>query len=183
MASPPGHPPSQQHYEPQGRFNHCSGIVDGKQYTYGGHCGAGGVPTLTAVDIFDLKTELWQQTPTSGEPPQGFYEGSCAVIGAHLFHFGGQDESGRLYNTIHQFDTRVLRWNPVNATNIQEGPAAKFNAGMLSYSDNLLVTSGGYGYAQDKHLPGREYVPDPDHQGYEWTNEVHCFHVDSSELC
>ena len=64
MASPPG-PPPLEYNEPQGRFWHWSAIVDGKQYTYGGHCGAGGSPTLTEVNIFDPTTELWQQTPTS----------------------------------------------------------------------------------------------------------------------
>ena len=182
MASPISrHPPLQ--YEPQGRFWHCSAIVDGKQYTYGGHCGAGTSPPFPiTVDIFDFVAEKWQQTPTSGEPPPGYCGASCAVIGERLFHFGGVDESGRYYNTIHQFDTRVLRWNPVTTTNSLEAPAAKYNAGMLSYHDNFVI-SGGYGYAQDKRLAGRECVPDPICEGMGWTNELHCFHVDSSELC
>ena len=180
MASPPGHPPSQ--YEPAGRYGHCSAIVDNKQYTYGGHCGTGGVPTLTAVEIFDFETELWQQTPTSGDPPPGFNEASCAVIGARLFHFGGTNHS-MLYNSIHELDTRALRWNPITAINTQEGPRGKISAGMVSYNEKFLVISGGYTGLPDQHLPGREYVPDPDREGRGWTNEVHCFHVDSSELC
>ena len=179
MASPPGPPPSQ--HEPVGRWGHCSAIVDGKQYTYGGHCGAGGTPTLTTVNIFDPTTELWQETPTSGEPPPGFVAGSCASIGPNIYHFGGI-VSGRNYNTIHQFDTRVLKWSPVTATNPKEGPITKRDAGMISYCEKLLVISGGYGELTDQSLPGREYVPDPDREGEGWTNEVHCFHVDSSEL-
>ena len=182
MASPPGQCPPLQD-KCQRRFQHWSAIIDGKQYTYGGNSGAGGFPTLKTVDIFDLEMELWQQTRTSGEPPLGFISASCAVIGTNIFHFGGYDESGRLYNTIHQFDTSVLRWNPVTATNFQEAPGAKFNTGMLSYHDNFLVISGGYGYPHDKCLPGREYVPNPDCECVGWTNELHCFHVLSSELC
>ena len=182
MASPPG-PPPLEHNEPQGRFWHWSAIVDGKQYTYGGYCGAGGFPTLTAVHIFNNVTELWQETPTSGEPPPGFWLASWASIGPNIYHFGGV-ESGGYRNTIHQFDTRALRWNQLTATNTEEAPAAKYNAGMISYHDNRLVISGGKGYSPDKHLPGREYVPDPDpeYEGEGWTNELHCFHVDSSEL-
>ena len=142
----------------------------------------GGVPTLTAVEIFDLKTELWQQTPTLGEQPPGYLGASCAVIGVHLFHFGGRNVSNRYYNTIHQFDTRVLRWNPITATNTAEGPRPKMNAGMI-YIEKRLVISGGYTDLPDQHLPGREYVPNPEYEGHGWTNEVHCFHVDSSELC
>ena len=181
MASPPG-PPPLEHNEPQGRWWHCSAIVDGKQYTYGGHCGAGGSPILTAVHIFNNVTELWQETPTFGEPPPGFVAGSCASIGPNIYHFGGGGPAG-YHNTIHQFDTKVLRWKPVTATNPKEGPITKWDAGMISYREKLLVISGGYGELTDQSLPGREYVSDPDREGRGNTNEVHCFHVDSSELC
>ena len=183
MASPPG-PPPLEHNEPQRRWWHCSAIVDGKQYTYRGHCGAGRFPMRTVVHIFNNVTELWQETETSGEPPPGFVGASWASIGPNIYHFGGVGLGGN-YNTIHQFDTRVLRWNQLTATNTEEAPAAKYDAGMLSYHGNLLVISGGKGYPPNKHLPGREYLPDPD-AGYEdmgYTNELHCFHVDSSELC
>ena len=173
------HPPV--YYKPQGRYVHCSAIVDGKQYTYGGRYGAGRSPPLSVVEIFHLVTEKWQQMPTTGETPPGHIGASCAMIGAHIFHFGGLDGSGRYYNTIHQFDTKVLRWNPVNTTNPREAPAAKVNSGMISYDDNLLVTSGGY--VQDKRHPSGEYVPNPKYKGYGWTNKVQCFHVDSSESC
>ena len=67
MASPPGDPPSQ--YEPVGRWGHCSAFIDGKHYTYGGDCGAGGSPPLSTVEILDLVTIKWQQIPTTGEMP------------------------------------------------------------------------------------------------------------------
>ena len=178
MASPPGHPPSQ--YEPAGRCGHCSAIVNGKQYTYEGHCGAGGVPTLTVVDIFDFETELWQQTPMSGDPPPGYWFASCAVIGADLFHFGGSDRS-EYYNTIHCLNTTDLSWSALPAFNDQEAPIPVIGATMLSFT-NILVVAGGYGLLPDHPHPDK-YVPDPDREGYGWTNEVHCFHVDSSELC
>ena len=179
MASPPGHPPSQ--YEPAGRWGHSSAIVYKKKYTYGGHCGAGGVPTLTAVDIFDFETELWQQTPTLGEPPPGYYVASCAVIGAHIFHFGGFNPESGYYNTIHSLDTINLTWSTLPATNPQEAPMCKNSAGILVYA-NILVIAGGYGDSPDHPHPDK-YVPDPGYEGRGWTNEVHCFHVDSSELC
>ena len=172
MASPPTQPPSLQ-YEAAGRWGHYSAIVDGKNYTYGGHCGAGGFPTLTAVDIFDLETELWQQTPTSGEHPQGFVGASCAVIGVHIFHFGGHDES-KDYNSIHCLNTTDLSWSAIPATNAQEAPMSKHGARMLVH-ENTLVISAGYGVLPDQRLLGREYIPDPDHDGEGWTNELHCY--------
>ena len=176
MASPPA-----SQYEPVGRYVHCSAIVDGKQYTYGGDCGAGGVPSLTAVDIFDFETELWQQTPMSGDPPPGYWGASCAVIGAHIFHFGGGNLESGYYNTIHCLDTVNLTWSTLPLTNPQEAPMHKHSAGTLQYT-NILVVAGGYGLLPDHPHPDK-YVPDPDREGYGWTNEVHCFHVDSSELC
>ena len=178
MASPPGHPPSQ--HEPQGRFNHWSAIVDGKQYTYGGDCGAAGLPTLTTVNIFDPTTELWQQTPTSGEPPPGFFGASCCVIGLRLYHFGGHDGS-KSYNTVHILSTTDLSWSATTSTHMQEAPMRKFNSAMLVYA-NKLVVSGGYGDLPELSDPDK-YVPLPEYEGMGYTNEVHCFHVDSSELC
>ena len=141
MASPPGPPPSQ--HEPVGRRGHCSAIVDGKQYTYGGHCGVGESPTLTAVNIFDPETELWQETPTSGEPPPGFLLASCCVIGPQIFHFGGSDRSKR-YNTIHCLNTTDLSWSATTSTHTQGAPMPKGDSGILVYANNLVV-SGGYG--------------------------------------
>ena len=178
MASPPRHRPSQ--YEPVGCWGHCSAFIDGKHYTYGGHCGAGKVPTLMAVDIFDFETELWQQTPTSGEPPPGYYGASCAAIGAHLFHFGGSDGS-EYYNTIHRLNMTNLSWSALPAFNDQEAPIPKYGATMLTHT-NILVVASGYGLLPDHPHPDK-YVPDADREGKGWTNEVHCFHVDSSELC
>ena len=177
MASPPGPSPSQ--HEPQGRFYHWSAIVDGKQYTYGGYCGAGGFPTLTAVNIFDPAKELWQQTPTSGEAPPGILGASCGVIGLQLFHFGGSDGSNK-YNTIHCLNTTNLSWSATTSTHTQGAPMHKLGSAMLEHANNLVV-SGGYGVLPELSDPDK-YVPDPDREGEGWTNEVHCFHVDSSEL-
>ena len=177
MASLPGHPPSQ--HEPKGRYWHWSAIVDGKQYTYGGFCGEGGLPTLTAVNIFDPAKELWQQTPTSGEPPPGFVGGSCCVIGLQLYHFGGFDGSN-MYNTIHCLNTTNLSWSATTSTHTQRAPMHKFDSAMLEHA-NKLVVSGGYGDLPELSDPDK-YVPDPEYEGRGHTNEVHCFHVDSSEL-
>ena len=178
MASPPGHPPSQ--YEPAGRWGHCSAFIDGKYYTYGGHFGAGGSPPLSMVEILDLVTEKWQQIPTAGEAPPGHISASCAVIGTYLFHFGGSDRY-KYYNTIHCLETSTLTWSAVLPANSQEAPMPKCDSGMLIYANNLVV-AGGYGVLPQHPHPDK-YVPDPDREGEGWTNEVHCFHVDSSELC
>ena len=180
MASPPGPPPSQ--HEPVGRWGHCSAIVDGKQYTYGGDLGAGGSLPLSTVEIFDLVTEQWQQIPTTGEAPPGHMNASCVAVATYIYHFGGRDGSN-YYNSVHCLEISKLMWILVPLANNQDTPMLKSSAAMIVYSDNLIV-AGGYGLLPEISDPDK-YVPDPD-PGYEdhgWTNEVHCFHVDSSELC
>ena len=180
MAFPPGHPPSQ--YEPAGRWCHCSAFISGKYYTYGGDCGAGGSAPISMVEILDSVTEKWQQIPTTGETPPGHMNASCAAVGTYIFHFGGQDRYN-YYNTIHCLEISKLTWSAVLPANSQEAPMPKFDSGMLIYANNLVVV-GGYGDVPQHPHPDK-YVPDP-YPGYEgqgWTNEVHCFHVDSSELC
>ena len=181
MASPPG-PPPLEYNEPQGRFFHWSAIVDGKQYTYGGYCGADGSPTLTAVETFDLVTEQWQQIPTTGEAPPGHMGASCAAVATSVYHFGGRDEDN-VYNTIHFLEITKLIWRATPAVNPHEAPMLKSNAAMLVYG-NTLVVSGGYGVLPQNPNPNK-YIPEPDpeNEGMGYTNEVHCFHVDSSELC
>ena len=178
MASPPG-PPPLEHSEPQGRFSHCSTIVDEKQYTYGGDLGADGFPPLSTVEIFDLVTEQWQQMPTTGEAPPGHIAASCAAYGTYLYHFGGHD-GHKNYSTIHRLEIRKLVWSETPAVNPLEAPIPKISVGMLVRGSTFVI-SGGYGDLPEISHPDK-YVPDPDRQGEGWTNEVHCFHVDSSEL-
>ena len=181
MASPPG-PPPLEHSEPQGQIWHWSVIVDGKQYTYGGDFGAGGSPPLSTVETFDLVTEQWQQMPTTGEAPPGHMNSSCAAVGTHIHHFGGRDKEYRYYNTIHCLEISQLTWRATPAVNPHEAPMLKGGAAMLVYG-NTLVISGGYGVLPQNPNPNK-YIPDPDYEeGQGYTNEVHCFHVDSSELC
>ena len=179
MASPPGHPPSQ--HEPVGRWGHCSAIVDGKQYTYGGHYGAGGSPPLSTVEILDLVTEQWQQMPTTGEAPPGHIAASCAAVTTYIYHFGGRDGSN-YYNTIYSLEISKLIWRATPAVNPHEAPMLKCDATMLVYG-NTLVISGGVGVLPQNPNPNM-YIPDPDpgYEGHGYTSEVHCFHIDSSEL-
>ena len=179
MASPPG-PPLLEHSEPQGRFLHWSAIVDGKQYTYGGNLGADGSPPLSTVEILDLVTEQWQQMPTTGVAPPGYIGASCAAVATYIYHFGGRHGSNH-YNTIYSLEISKLIWRATPAVNPHEAPMSKCNAAMLVYG-NTLVISGGAGVLPQNPNPNM-YTSHPEYEGQGYTNEVHCFHVDSSELC
>ena len=127
-----------------------------------------------------LTGKKWQQMPTTGETPPGHIDASCAAVGTYIYHFGGYD-GYKYYNTIHCLETSKLMWSAVIPANNQEAPMPKCSSGMLVYANNLVV-AGGYGIVPQHPHPDK-YVPDPDREGQSWTNELHCFHVDSSELC
>ena len=101
------------------------------------------------------------------------------MIGLQLFHFGGSDGSN-VYNMIHCLNTTDLSWSATTSTHMQGAPMRKFYSAMLEHA-NKLVVSGGFGVLPELSDPDK-YVPDPARDGNGHTNEVHCFHVDSSEL-
>ena len=185
MAANTGQPPSLP-YEPVGRWGHISAIVEGRQYTCHGHCGAATAkPHPRVVEIFQHSMPNWKQKATSGQATPGLLSAACTTIGIHIYVFGGSDDTA-YYSTIHRLDTKSLTWTEITTSNPGEAPMAKCNAGMLVMSVSILVIVGGYGMLpHHQHHPNRQYTPDPDpgYEGRGWTNELHCFHVDSSELC
>ena len=76
------------------------------------------------------------------------------------------------WETLRTQSDRTIHWHKI---------ICKGGSGLLVYANNLVV-SGGYGVLPELPDPDK-YVPDPARDGNGWTNEVHCFHVDSSELC
>ena len=184
--APPTHsPPHGDHYEPQGRFDHCSALVGQKLYTYGGHFGAAGnTPSdpPTVIEAFDLTTERWEQLQTSGTPPPGFLGTACAAIGPWLYTFAGNN-ARQFFNTICQLDIRSLTWTEMIPVNPQDAPMDKTGAAMVSYLGRVLVTFAGYGELPVHLQRGVEYVADPETDNMRgWSNELCCFDLHSSEF-
>ena len=179
MAANTGQPPSLP-YEPVGRLGHISAVVSGRQYTCHGHYGAATAKTHPRmVEIFQHSIPNWEQKPTSGQPAPGLLFAACTTIGIHIYVFGGGDDTASTFcNTIHRLDLKSLIWTEISTSNPREAPMAKYSAGMVSVRDNILVIVGGYGKLPDHQHPNRQYTPDADPE-LGWTNELHCFHVDS----
>ena len=180
-----GHLPS--YYQPQGRWGHCSTVIDGKVFMWGGHCGAAGTPDnhRNVVGIYDPASQRWSQQKTSGPSPPGLFSAACVGISPHMYIFAGFDPDTHKYcNSIHQLDTRTLIWTELKALNPLQAPVRKSGACMVSYSDSLLVTIGGYGVLPENPQPHSDYVADTD-EGYErlgWTNELGVFNLTTSKL-
>ena len=193
MASLTTHPPPdgdhghlQPHYEPQGRWGHCSTLIDGKVFMWGGICGAAGTPDdhSSFVDIYDPASQRWTQQKTSGDPPLGVIGAACVGVSPYMYIFAGLNLAGECYNSIHCLDTRNLVWTEISAVNSQEAPMKKRFACMVSYSDSQLVTIGGYGVLPENSRPNAEYVANTEEgcEGRGWTNEMGVFHLSSSKL-
>ena len=185
MAISTGQPNPSLPYEPVGRWGHISAIVEGRNYMMLGHHGAltTRAPPPTVVEVLD-EVPHWHQKTTSGQSPPGLVSAACIAIDSHIYHFGGHDGT-TFYNTIHCLDTKRLIWKEISTSNPGEAPMARSYAGMIALSPNILVVVAGYGDLPKHHCPDAQYTPDPDprNEGLGWTNELHCFHVDSSELC
>ena len=194
MASPTSNPSPdvdrghlQSHYEPQGRWGHCSTVIDGKVFMWGGYCGAAGTPDVLrdVVEIYDPASQTWSQQKTSGPSPPGLIAAACVGISPYMYVFAGQDPDTREEcNTIHQLDTRILAWTELKAVNQLEAPMKKSAARMVAYSDSLLVTIGGYGDLPENPQPHSDYVADTGEgrEGLGWTNELGVFNLTTSKL-
>ena len=183
MATSTGQPNPPLPYEPVGRWGHISAIVEGINYMMLGDHGAltTTAPPPTVVEVFEEEFPSWQQKPTSGQPPPGLVSAACIANDIHIYIFGGTDIT-TAYKTIHHLDTKRLVWREIQASNPSEAPMAKYGPGMVSLNSNVLVVVAGYGLLPEQQHPDAQYIPDPEHEGLGWTNELHCFHVDSSEL-
>ena len=181
MAASTGQPPSLS-YEPVGRWGHISAVIQDRQYTFKGRYGAlaSRLPPKM-VEILDIIPN-WQQKATSGQTPPGTLFAACIAMNSYIYHFGGRDEKA-YYSTIHCLETKRLIWKKILTSNPGEAPMAKCSAGMIALSPNILVVVAGYGKLPDHHRRDVQYTPDPKREGWGWTNELHCFHVDSSEIC
>jgi len=141
-------------------------------------------PPPTVVEVFQEEFTNWKQKTTSGQPPPGLVYAACIAIDSYIYHFGGYDGTS-FYNTMHCLDTKRLIWKEISTSNPGEAPMAKHSTGMTALSPTILVVVAGYGKLPVHHSRDAQYTPNPDpgYEGLGWTNELHCFHVDSSELC
>ena len=122
----------------------------------------------SSVHSFDQFLELWAENESSGVPPPGLYNGTCASAGHHVYVYGGSDGSHR-YSSLYQLDTRSWTWKQLSSA----GPMKKDLCGMVAH-DSKLVLFGGYGTLPGPTQPGAEFVKDGNYTSG-WTNELRVF--------
>ena len=171
-------------YEPTERYLHCSAVVKGKWYNYGGKLLRDPGSSPDVIEEFDPVQQVWKQHQTSGEPPPGNIGSVAAAIHSKFYVFGGLNEKAYC-NTLHELDIESLEWTRLEPRN-QDGvcPIPKIGAGMVSFDNVLLVTFGGKGISRAHILPHALYASNPDSSdtGLVWTNELLCFNTKTSKF-
>ena len=137
---------------------------------------------LSAVEIFDPHTLLWEKKQTTGTPPLGTYWNAYSTIDKFLYTFGGYCGHGKCYhNSIHQLDTSSLQWKERVAVNPGDAPMKKWQCGMVSYTlddEEYLCIFGGWGILSPTHKNMKhEFVADRANLGCVWSNELHFFNL------
>ena len=122
----------------------------------------------TSTGVYDVQTEQWTLTPTTGPPPPGLWAGGCAITTKHLYCFGGLD-GPTWFNNLHKLNLETFQWSKVHPKNdSSEQPICKVGCGLVAVNERTLVCFGGYGSEPTHVQPGSTISE-------EWTNEFHLF--------
>ena len=129
----------------------------------------------TSIGVYDVQTEQWTLTPTTGPPPPGLHNVGCGctIMMNYLYCFGGTDGSSR-FNDLYKLNLETFQWSKVNPqNNSSEQPIYKFGCGLVAVNERTLVCFGGYGREPTHVLPGSTFTWGYGNRG--WTNEFHLF--------
>ena len=129
----------------------------------------------TSIGVYDVQTEQWTLTPTTGPPLPGLVNGGCAITIKHLYCFGGYDGLSR-FNALHKLNLETFQWSKVHTTkNLSELPTCKGGCGLIAVNERTLVCFGGYGTEPTHVQPGSTFTRDSGSEGR--TNEFHLFDI------
>ena len=136
------------------------------------HYSCGGEET-TSIGVYDVQTEQWTLTPTTGPPPPGLWGGGCTVVMKHLYCFGGHNGSSR-FNDLHTLNLETFQWSKVHPQNdSSEQPICKTGCGLVTVNERTLVCFGGWGSEPTHVQPASTFTTGIMSKG--WTNEFHLF--------
>ena len=137
--------------------------------------GTGPAKEATTIGVFNIQTEQWTLTPTTGPPPPGELGGGCAIIMNHLYCFGGWDGFS-LFNDLHKLNLKTYQWSKVHSQSpTSDQPICKSSCGLIAVNERTLACFGGYGSDQMYVQPGATLTRERGSEGR--TNEFHLFDV------
>ncbi|KAA8494831.1 Tip elongation aberrant protein 1 [Porphyridium purpureum] len=136
---------------PEPRAGHIGEMINNRQlFVHGGM--DDGAKFYSDSWLFDTVSMQWTRTPYPDEPSPGTREShASALVGGAVVSYGGNGESGQLYNDVWVFNTANLRWAGVPLTT-GPSPGVRTGAAMAPLDDrSLLVVGGdsGFSYLKD----------------------------------
>ncbi len=136
-------------YQPPPRDSHCSVVVEGVVYTWGGYSDS----DLRTIEVFNGE---YRQVTTTGDGPECVAYSSCAVVGKTIFHWGGEGRSsGPTSNDLYCITVGEWEWRKAQVTNPQDAPPPKEGSRMVALGDKLVVVGGrtaAYEETNDTHI-------------------------------
>ena len=155
--------------EPPACVSAFSAEASGLHYSWGGR----GREKTTSIGIYDVQTEQWTLTPTTGPPPPGLESGRCTIIRNYLYCFGGYKGFSR-FNDLHKLNRETFQWSKVHPkNNPSEQPICKNGCGLFAVNERTLVCFGGWGSEPTHVQPGSTFTRVIGREGR--TNEFHLF--------
>ena len=93
-------------YQPVKRWDHSTVRVGDYLYMWGGyqpdlpevHDNEKKKSMCSVIEVCHLGTGIWEQKPTTGNPPLGVRGYAAATIGREIFYFGGDCNHGNCYH-------------------------------------------------------------------------------------
>ena len=132
----------------------------------------------SVVEQFDVRTEVWCQRYTRGNPHPGLSTAACASLGNYLFVYGGhyEDKGSSISGVLSCLDVKTLTWSQLCPAGIAGGSMRKAACGMVHFHHDKLAVIGGYGIPSGPAQPGSTFIRDTEEtDGRGWTNEIHIF--------
>ena len=155
--------------EPPACWMAFSAEAGGLHYSWGGRRKG----KKTSIGVYDVQTEQWTLTPTTGPPPPGLHNGGRAIITNNLYCFGGYGRSSRS-NDLHKLNLETFQWSKVHPKNsLSEQPICKVGCGLITVNERTIVCFGGYGSESTNVQPGSTFTRISGSDGR--TNEFHLF--------
>ena len=159
--------------EPPACWGAFSTQADGHHYIWRGNS----QEKATSIGVYNVQTEQWTLTPTTGPPPPGYCHGACTSICNHLYCFGGWNGSSRI-NDLYKLNLETFQWSKVYPKNApSEWPIGKVVCGLVSSSERTLACFGGWGIEPTHVQHGSTHIRDRTGSGIGWTNEFHLFDI------
>ena len=179
-------------YQPNGRSEHTSNVVENNLYIWSGsqkdyprvHNDETKRRYNSRVEILNLATGNWRQCTTTGNPPLGVTGYVSAISDNNIIYFGGFcGHKGCYHNSVTALCIDTLSWKELSPTNPHTGPIMKCYCGMVAVKidgKTYLLVIGGQGPSVDIPRQGTaQYIKVV--KNNVWTNEQHYFDLSTGK--